>query len=506
MAALARSIHPDTEVCYVVPGNLMSMSSLLFGNSNSEISKSDISKIAQHLALSDIVAFSSMTSFSELTKTIILAIKEAKPDTYIVWGGIHPIVDPDDAVKFADAVCVGEGEIAFRDFLYAYKKGDDYTHTKNFWFNKKGLVTKNDFYPLQTKEEMDGFPLPLYAENELVYKNSVGFVPMGVAEYRFFNGIAYHTVWSIGCPFTCSYCSNTKFIENDINYRKVRHSSVQTIIREVKEVLKKHPYISSVTFHDDSFIGLSVPTLEEFSKRWREEINISFSVLGILPGLVKKQKMEILVKAGMYRVKMGMQSGSDRMLKFFERPATVLSTKRAMSIIAEFNDYMIPPTYDIILDSPNETKQDVIDTLRFIYEMPRPFNLNMFSLRLMPNTNAIKQFFELGIEVRNLKDKCYTKVDPSIANILVYIIDIFRPPERLFEFFLKFVEPTGVKQKEFPIMLMIVRTLYMFKRGLNHIRYLEFSYFPGLIGNIGYIFGELGILKYWHRHVLKLRT
>ena len=50
----------------------------------------------------------------------------------------------------------------------------------------------------------------------------------------------------IGCPFICSYSSNKKFIKNDKNYREIRHPSVEYIVGEVKSVLKRHPYISSV--------------------------------------------------------------------------------------------------------------------------------------------------------------------------------------------------------------------------------------------------------------------
>lgn len=502
MASGVRSLQPEAEICYIVPTNQMSLYSFLTGRCISEISENDLENISRHLAKADLVAFSSMTPFADLTKDLISRIRKSNPNIYFVWGGIHPIVDPEDAIQHANAICVGEGEASFGEFLSAYKQGREYTQTKNFWFNEKGRIIRNNFLPLHTQEDMDRLPLPLYADNELIYKNKVGFIPMGPLEYREFNGIAYHTVWSIGCPYKCSYCSNSKLIDNDNAYRRVRHSSVSRIIEEVKEVIKKHPYISAVTFHDDSFIGLPVPVLEEFAEKWKKEINVSFSVVGALPSLVKREKLEILVKAGMYRIKMGIQSGSDRILKFYKRPATAAVTSRAVSIIAEFSDYMISPTYDIILDNPVETKADVIDALRFIYDMPRPFTLNIFSLRVMPNTELFNQFKEIDVHCLTITEKSYTLVKPSFANILVYMIDIFKPPGKVFEFLLKFVKPHGEKQREFSVLLFIVRSFYMFKRGLNHIKFLEFSYFPGFMGKIGYWLWRQGGIRCWHRRVL----
>jgi radical SAM superfamily enzyme YgiQ (UPF0313 family) len=48
---------------------------------------------------------------------IIATIRELNSKAYIVWGGIHPIIHPEDAIKHADAICTGEGEFAFKNFL-----------------------------------------------------------------------------------------------------------------------------------------------------------------------------------------------------------------------------------------------------------------------------------------------------------------------------------------------------------------------------------------------------
>ena len=171
--------------------------------------------MAKHFAKFDIVATSSMTPYAEINRSLFTKIKKLNPNVYLIWGGIHPIVDSEDAIKYADAICTGEGEFAFRDFLKDFKAGNDFTKTGNFWFRKNGEVVRNGFLPLQHQNDMDGLPLPLYADNELIFKKDKGFIPLQGREYRRLNGIGYHTVWSIGCPFKCSYCSNSKFIDND---------------------------------------------------------------------------------------------------------------------------------------------------------------------------------------------------------------------------------------------------------------------------------------------------
>ena len=78
-----------------------------------------------------------MTQYSTTVYKIIAKIRQLNPNAYIVWGGIHPIIQPEDAIKYADAVCTGEGEFAFKTFFELFKNGEDYTTTPSFWFKKK---------------------------------------------------------------------------------------------------------------------------------------------------------------------------------------------------------------------------------------------------------------------------------------------------------------------------------------------------------------------------------
>ncbi|MBF0457113.1 MAG: radical SAM protein [Nitrospirae bacterium] len=498
MAAVARTMQPDAGVYYVVPAQFFNPLNLILPNRVDKdiFSEKEIDDIAEHLALFDMVCFSSMTAFSALTKRIIAKIRRVNRDAYIVWGGVHSIVYPEDAIQFADAICVGEGEKDFKEFFTFFRDGLDFTMTKNFWFNIGDRIIKNGFSPLNTPQEMDSFPFPLYADRELIYrKNKRGFADCGLSDYLANNSLCYNTVWSIGCPNKCIYCSNSKFTENDKNYKILRHPSVEYIIAEVESVLEKHPHISTISFHDDSFMAIPYATLERFASLWKERISKPFCVLGLIPSYVKRDKIDVLVNAGMIRVRMGIQSGSDRILKFYKRPNPAGVILNASSVLAEFKEHMLPPSYDIILDNPIEERDDVVATLEMLYEIHRPFTLNIFSLRVIPNTELAREFERLNINVQDIKHN-FLNVKPTLANLLVYLLILFKPPKWMFRRLLGRVKPFHEKQCQYPVSMTILRILVYAKKALVYLRFL---YFDAMLGKVGYILYKIGLIKYYQR-------
>lgn len=492
MASLIRSLNKDTMLYYVPYKNSRSLYEAWRGThgDSDDVSEDIVREIAEALGDADIVGFSSMTSYSDLTKEIIAQIRKVNPKTYIIWGGIHPIIVPEDAIMHADAICTGEGEYAFRDFFEAYTAGEDYTQTGNFWFRKGEEIIKNPFLPLMSGEQMGEMPLPWYAEGEKIYEMNKGFVDLTRDHRLAFNGLSYNTVWSIGCPFKCTYCGNTRFIDNDPNYRKIRHSPVQYILDEFKAVLAAEPHISTMVFHDDSFMALPTPVLAEFAREYKKQIDIPFCVHGVIPNYVKEPKLQILLSAGLNRVRMGVQNGSERILQFYDRPTPPAKIRAAAEVLSRYHKYMIPPAYDIIVDNPVETTEDVKDNLALMQDLARPFTLNVFSLRAIPNTELERQMEERNITLCSISQG-YAHTVPTLANCIVYLLGIARLPGWLFDRLSRWVKPVTEQQGHYPNLALVCRTLYLFRRAFDHLRFLDFSVLPG---KVGFVLWKLGLL------------
>jgi anaerobic magnesium-protoporphyrin IX monomethyl ester cyclase len=504
MAAFAARINEDTESCYVSTNRYRSIRNGLRGTLGSagSLEPEDIDVAARGLVDADIVGFSSMTGYAELTRRLIARVKELDPSTYVIWGGIHPIIHPEDAILAdVDAICTGEGEFAFEELHGLLRDGRDPSGVRNFWFKRPdGEVVRNHFLPLMSTDQMESLPFPQYGEGETIYEAGIGFRPMTARHYIDNDGLSYTTLWSIGCPFHCTYCGNTKFISNDPKYKRIRHPSARYIVDEVKTARERFPHLSHVSFHDDSFMAIPYREIEEFAELWKAELDLPFAVYGVIPNYVKRDKFELLTWAGMNRVRMGIQSGSRRTLDFYKRPSPPEKILAAGAVNASFAPrYHIPPAYDIITDNPIETREDIRDTLQLLYDMQRPYTLFIYSLKVIPNTELERAMKELGVDIEEIS-ATFMAIPPRVNNLLLYLLTLWRPPTWLWRRLLRRVRASTEPQRLYPRLGRLLRGMYLARRAMSHLAKLDFSATPG---RTGHVFWRLGIVGLWRRHLTR---
>jgi radical SAM superfamily enzyme YgiQ (UPF0313 family) len=497
MTALARTIQPELGVFYVMPFKAASPWNRLRAKTYQNDIDNEIDTIASHLAKSEMVCFSSMSTHAEYARNLIQAVRIKNPRAFIVWGGIHCTIDPEDAIRYADAVCVGEGEKAFPEFLGLFKEGRDYTHVGNFYFNRNGRVIRNALLPLQTNEELGSRPYPLFGDGELLYKSGRGFVPLEPLDYVRLEGLAYNTVWSIGCPNRCIYCGNSKFLKNHKDYGQLRFPPVDYIVGEVAHARARYPHLSSVTFHDDLFMAIRTPVLEEFVEKWREKVTLPFAVHGLMSRYVDPQKMKVLISAGMFRVRMGIQSGSPRTLRFFRRPDSCETIEAAIGVINRFSKHMMTPSYDVIMDNPSETNEDIAATANMLNHMLRPFILNVFPLMIIPGTELADVAKEKGLDLPYINQG---HLSGSFANVLILTLCLWRLPRRVLEFLLKRMAKSGAATRVYPKTVWFLRSCLALKRALAHLRFGNFSVMPS---QVAWILWNTGFVGFANRRILR---
>lgn len=495
IVAVARKLNPSVGVYFITTGNLYSLITHLIPSFAIKITDKDINNIANEFAKADLLCFSSMTPTSNYVEKIVKAVKRKNPKVFILWGGAHCIINPDLAIKHVDAICSGEGEIPFKIFYKAFIKNKAYLDCPNIWFKIKNKIIKNPARPLNTSKELDSFPHLFYGYNCQIYdlKRKM-FRQYNRTDFVNFNGLAYRTIWTLGCPYSCIYCANDAFVSINKDYRKIRTSSINYLLDEIEAGIRIYPFISTVVFYDDNFIAITEEQLKIFAKEYKKRINLPFVIFGLHPNIVTKKKMDLLGRAGMVRGRMGIQSGSANTLAFYQRPTPLLKIKSSVKIIADaakkYN--MIPPSYDIISDNPIESQEDIVNSLKFLYGLERPYVFTIFSLRVFPQTKLYDYFKKHPtVDIRQLTSS-YLETRKTLSNILFYLLSIVKPPKPIFFWLLNRVKSYNEDKSSYPAAYWFVKVAYLVNRAIPHLIRFDFS---TIVGPWGYYLWKAGFIK-----------
>lgn len=243
----------------------------------------------------DIIAYSTTTGLHKYYLQINRKLKK-EFEFFSVFGGPHPTYFPEiiheDGV---DAVCVGEGEMAFSELVEKLENNGDVIKIKNFWIKKNGEIFKNDVRTLIPDLNEISFP-----DRDLIYEMDPEFKQYPIT----------FVMASRGCPYACPYCFNKSFIQLYKECWNVRLRSVWNVIEEIKLVQEKQS-IKFIQFIDSIFPGLlNQEWLEEFVKIYSSEISIPF-YCHVRANMINTKVVELLKQAGCASVGMGIESGND---------------------------------------------------------------------------------------------------------------------------------------------------------------------------------------------------
>jgi len=418
-------------------------------------------RFIKEIADADVIGFSGISKFARHIKRTISLVRPLNNGVLIIWGGTHATVFPEDAIQYADAVCIGEGEKSFLSLLKRNEAKEDIGGCPGFWIKKNGAIKKNALLPLMDNNELSLMPFQDYGF-DIQHVTDRTLEPMSKDIYISQLGSQYNTVWALGCPFKCSYCSNSKFIKNHGDYAKVRHSAAEHLINELLEVIKNHDYVDYMLLQDDSLLMLDLDELREFAHLYKDKIGLSLFIPGLHPSTVNRDKLDILINAGLKKVRMGIQSGSKKTLSFYRRDNNTEKILHAATILSSFTPKIIPPFYDIIIDNPIETAQDKLQTLMLLRELKRPYLLYVYSLRVIPGT----ELYEFAQDHRQFHfqsiEDTYQSIRDKEMGLMIYLLALYRPPVFIFSIFLKISKIPYVKNLFFLIfqILFLIKVFY----------------------------------------------
>jgi len=290
----------------------------------------------------DLVAISVNTSIAN--RAYEIGDKFRKKGVKVVFGGFHPTLMPEESLKHADSIIMGDAEGSWSQLLKDFRKGK---------LKRKYISHQKDLR----------LPIPKWE----IFKG-MGYVNTNFVET------------TRGCPHHCKFCSTSSFY-----HQKHRTRPVKDVIRDIKNVgsfPKKF-----IFFVDDNIIGDKV-----YAKKLFRAL-IPLKIYWISQATVDigedKELLALAAKSGCFGLFLGFESISKKNLDDMGKGHNHI--KRYKDTISALHKYGIGIEAGLIFGFDKDDKSVFRHTLDFLIETRIDSFLPIY-LTPIPGTPMYNQF------------------------------------------------------------------------------------------------------------------
>ena len=295
----------------------------------------------------EVVGIQVFTDFAASAFYLAKRCKTALPSCKVIMGGPHIHVKSDEVLRICtevDYVVIGEGEKTLLELL---------EHFRNPGITRDaiaGIAYRNNHAihytpPQEIITNLDAVPFP--DRSLLLNEKKYSSEDMGLI------------MSARGCPFQCTYCATEKIVRN----RSIAH-----ILSEIETVRQTY-HTTQFTFKDDTFTMNRDRVYEFCDTLQREGLHITWEC-NTRANLIDETLLRIMKQAGCNFIKIGIESGSPRMLKSMKKGVTLEQMEDAAKL---FRKVGIHWTGYFMMGIPGETTEDIVQTLNVMYKLQPNF-------------------------------------------------------------------------------------------------------------------------------------
>jgi len=236
--------------------------------------------------------------------------------------------------------------------MITIKNKTSFSEIPNLWYKENGTVKHNKLIRYIDMNKLPNQDLDFWDKKHFL---------------KPYNGKMYNSGFfemSRGCMHKCHYCFN-RYMQiglpaSDVGkYR--RNKTIDTIIREIKELHKKMNF-ELIMFTDDNFLARSFLEMDEFYERWSKEVNLPYWINTCIETL-NENNLPKLKKSQCIGIGIGMETGSE-----WVRRNILLKGKMTNEMYLEGFKMMakhgIRSTCNVMIGFPGEHEADVFETIK----------------------------------------------------------------------------------------------------------------------------------------------
>ncbi|MFH0948829.1 MAG: radical SAM protein [Elusimicrobiota bacterium] len=351
-------------------------------------------------------------------------IKAKFPSIITIIGGPHVSALPEDTIKrFSsfDIGVYGEGEKTLCEIV---KKGKIDNNIKGIVFNDNGRIIKNG--PREYISNLDELPFPAY---DLLPGYPAFYCP---TPNNYLRLPVVSVISSRGCPFSCSFCAQPIFGRN------VRSCSVDYLISHIKYLCSKY-HIREICFYDDVFLLHKDRVYEFIDKKAKNNLDVSWSCESRIDQVDAKM-LKDMKKSGCWQINFGIESGSQRVLDYFNKRITVEQIRETLALVKEAN---IRARAYLIIGCPVETAETLMETKKMVLSVPLD-EIHISFLTPLPGSKVYKDIMgeRKDVDFQKINQYLVSYVPPHLTKEMLKNFmnrlykDFYLNPRRLFRYFL----------------------------------------------------------------------
>lgn len=344
----------------------------------------------------DVVGIGLMTVESDYAFAAAAKVKALKKDVTVIFGGPHCAHEPRFILHDSnvDIMVVGEGELTIVELLDALKNRGDIGLVKGIAYKKHGEYVKT---PAREKiTDLDTLDQDYDLVNVTRYFDftcSHEYLP---AMDKFMP-----LVTSRGCPFTCIYC-------HDIFGKDIRYRSAEAVLNEMIQLRDKYG-VSEFHILDDSFNIDMVRAKKIFELIVERGLDVKISFPnGVRADYFDDEMIAKMKAAGVYRLALGIESGSLRIQKLISKSLDIGILKE---VVSKLTRAQISVNGFFMLGFPGETREEMQQTIRFACELD--LSTALFSL-VIPNPGT--ELREMVLDEGETANKSFSQYSITAVN------------------------------------------------------------------------------------------